>query len=783
MLRNERLPSRLDSFPKKKIAFNIGPASHIVKRKKPLKKIYDLLHQPELEYPSVTILGNPKSGKTELAKQYARNYQKHYHHRWLVHASTWESDYRELAKEWKLSVWNSPSISEVVREVHKVFEYEKDKRSLIIFDNVSPDFAAKIFGENPMQNTDVIFTSKIRDATWSSNSIDLNADADKEFHLEEDEGITILKSWIGDEVVESHRNKALTIVRRFHNLPLLLAQVGYIVKSPHNLVDLENFIDRFQENRAIVSHSKVEDVESGDYIDTYAILEETMNNVKKENPEALKLLEYCAHLPSQNIPEELMLSLFNGDKELLESALEAASVVVTRDSKTLTLHDEIASIVVDINKSSRDVRLRELSRVCTIYPEFILSDPQKGAAIFARAFEEEEQKTSPDHLRLIELATYAGDAYYSQGNREGWGLSEQYYRKALEYARMLHGEDHIETARCLNKLGKSLNKLTRNSEAFDCHDQALENFLIKYPDKNHPDVSKSLRRKGVALTDLTEIEAIEKRFSGKVQALEEGIKCKREAYKIDKRFFGKFHFLTLRNLTQMAVTLGDWGREIVENDPVKAKKFFDEALKRSIKALDLVKRLYPSQETLHHASVYNLLGYAYSSLAKIENARENFQFSYDYYLLARDIRERVLLNPHEDLPISYNNTAKALYNLEQYGPALDDYNEALVHFLQVYSGKEHRNVGRTQVSMALTKEKLGYYSDAALELGNACIYLAALPGVGIDYLRKDLEDLLRCLNKREVPQGLKISIKNNVLRGCGAQLSDAPEMLAAIQSV
>ena len=144
------------------------PASHCIERKQALERIEMLFSYSKRDPSVVAIVGDPASGKTELCKQYGRKHKNDYHHIWFVQIESWQKEYQNLARDWKLfsekeieekEGMDNIDINSIIARVHNSFSREGRKKSLIIFENAPEGFIVdKLNGQLPKQ-TDILITS------------------------------------------------------------------------------------------------------------------------------------------------------------------------------------------------------------------------------------------------------------------------------------------------------------------------------------------------------------------------------------------------------------------------------------------------------------------------------------------------------------------------------------------------------------------------------------------------------------------------------------------------
>lgn len=409
---------------------------------------------------------------------------------------------------------NSIQIDWIVHSVHDSFSQHTRKKSLIIFDNATPEFVSSKLKGNLPRNTDVIFTSKERDHYWELK-IDLSEE--KELQLTESEGIDILENWIGSQAFD--RKEAQRIVRRFYNLPLLIAQAGNTIST--SLIPISAYLLEFNSKRKeLCELGKVKSANDDGYIDTYTSVIVTIESLIKQDPRAFELIQWCAFLPSKQIPKNLLLEL-SEDQMTLSRLLKMCRSLTVFDQNGVTLHDEIAGIIIDISETSKDKILSSLSLVSEKYSEFLLSDPKKAISIYEKALWIEDQKTLRDPKRKASLLFNLGkglaalakwedsivtfrrflDLGESSGFKDTIFEAEVYHLLAWSYRRSFKGREfYLAAKESREKAKEILYKLRQNASTPKVESLCIAvehalggDFIVL--GKNHND--KSLIKEGI----------------------------------------------------------------------------------------------------------------------------------------------------------------------------------------------------------------------------------------------------------------------------------------------
>jgi len=221
-----------------------------------------------------------------------------------------------------------------------------------------------------------------------------------------------------------------------------------------------------------------------------------MDQVKTEEPEALKLLYYCAFLPAKNIPREFLEKLFEAIN--LNKYISALDTLILADTTTVSIHDLFQEIIEGQISSQKKVLLSNLGKASDGFEEFLLEHPKKALPIFQQNLEDYEQRTSPDEEKIASISNYLGMVCGSLGD---YHASLIYNKKSLEICKKVLGEEDPGTAMSYNNIGASLGALGRHEEALKYHKKSLET-REKVLGKEHPDTAMSYNGIGISLKNL-----------------------------------------------------------------------------------------------------------------------------------------------------------------------------------------------------------------------------------------------------------------------------------------
>lgn len=627
---------------KKKINRIPVSASHCILRKVPIEKIQSLFSASKEDDLIVAIIGDPASGKTELSKQYAREYKNSYHHIWFVQVETWEKAYRDLAVEWKLfddqeitlmGGIEKINMDLIIAKVHHSFTYLGRKKSLIIFDNASKGFINnQLKGQLPT-HTDILVTSRSSD--WGTT---LNLSSDKSCGLTLDEGVGILRNWVEEE--QWSHAEAEKIVLRFNFLPLPIAQAGhYLYKTK---AKLGKYLPLFEKNKQRVLKGGMLE---GD-IDIIVSLKIAIDQVKTEGSDALKLLHYCALLPSKNIPRELLEKLFDANK--LNEYISTVDTLILADATNVSMHDLFQEIIVEQMSSQKKELLSDLGKVSDGFKEFLLKHPKKALPIFQQSLEDHEKRIRPDERKIGDILDDLGKICNSLGN---YHLSLEYEKKAVEIREKVLGKEHPDTAMSYNNIGLIFGDLGRYEEALEWAKKALE-IREKVLGKEHLDTAMSYNNIGASLE--------------KLGRYKEALEWLKKSLEISEKVLGKEHPNTAVGYNNIGMILGDLNQH-------------KEALERVKKASEIREKAL-GKEHPKTATSYNNIGVILRDSGRPLEALE-------WAKKALVIREKVLEKEHSDIAMSNNNIGLCLGDLGRHEEALEHFQKAIQISCKAYKDK------------------------------------------------------------------------------------------------
>ena len=241
--------------------------------------------------------------------------------------------------------------------------------------------------------------------------------------------------------------------------------------------------------------------------------------------------------------------------------------------------------------------------------------------------------------------------YLSQGRYEE---AEPRFLESLEITQKLLGEEHPSVATSLNNLAALYKSQGRYEEAEPRFLEALE-LRRKLLGQEHPDVANSLNH-------LAELYRSQGRY-------DEAESLSLEALDLHRKLLGEEHPDVATNLSNLALVYKSQGR-------------YEEAEPRYLEALELYRKLL-GQEHPYVASSLNSLAELYRSQGRYEEAEP-------LYLEALELRRKLLGQEHPDVATSLDNLALLYKSQGRYEEAESLYQQALA-IAEVALGENHPN--------------------------------------------------------------------------------------------
>ena len=245
-----------------------------------------------------------------------------------------------------------------------------------------------------------------------------------------------------------------------------------------------------------------------------------------------------------------------------------------------------------------------------------------------------------------------GTLYLNQGGMEE---AEEYLRKALEIQLKLYGEENGNVSICYNNLGTLYRKQGRMEEAEEYLRKALK-IRLKLYGEEHGDLATCYNNLGTLY-----------RKQGRMEEAEEYL---RKALKIRLKLYGEEHGDLASSYNNLGTLYQDQGR-------------LDQAEEYLRKALEIRLKLY-EEEHDDVAYSYNNLGMLYQDQGRLDQAKE-------YLRKALEIQLKLYGEEHGDTATCYNNLGRLYQDQGRLDQAEEYLRKALEIQLKLY-GEEHGDV-------------------------------------------------------------------------------------------
>ena len=451
-------------------------------------------------------------GKTQTAFEYASMYGKEYASVFWIRAATRETlsaDFVALAQRLSLKAKGGQGQSGMVAAVKEWLAIHSDW--LLILDNADDlPMAQEFLPDN--HNGYILYTTRAQASGIIAESIEVNQLSVQHGTFLLLRRSKLLKSDASlEDISDKLREAAERIVREMDGLPLALIQAGaYIEETGCNLTDYLG-IYATHRKELLARHSKLLDYP--DTVDTTWSI--SFQQVEQQSPAAADILNLCAFLAPDAIPEEL----FTRGAAALD-ALPAADVV---DAYRL---NEVLEVLrrYSLVRRNRDTHMLTIHRlVQTVLKEHMSQETQHAWAertvrLVNAAFPEGDYGAGTNHqyylqyylphvqecATLIEqyhiyfpevaqLLYQAGTFLYANGL---YSQSEALHRQALSIREQVVGTEHPATADSFNYLGMLARLRNKYEEAEKFHRQALT-IREKTLGSEHPKTVESLNNLGV----------------------------------------------------------------------------------------------------------------------------------------------------------------------------------------------------------------------------------------------------------------------------------------------
>ena len=425
-------------------------------------------------------------GKTQIAVEYTyrSRERKRYTHIIWINAASEEAllaSFAELAELLPaFSAKGETDQRKLVSAVKRWLE-QCQERWLLIFDNA--DDVALVGGYLPLSGRgSILLTTRAHAVGSLATSIEVET-----MGFVEGTQLLLRRAQRFEHASDEEINQAGNIVVALDHFPLALDQAGaYIEETGCSFTD---YLEIYQKHRnTLLARRGEQSVNYPASVATTWLL--SFQKVQQANPAAAELLQLCAFLAPDLIPEELFREGVNywppllqdaaADlltfQQMIEALLKFSLVKRLSDNKMLSIHRLVQAVQMDMMEPEmqRQWAERVVQAVNTAFPDHpqdIATWPQ------CRRYLNQAQVCS----ELIERYEFPSHQAASLLDRTGiyltdnglYTLAEPLHLRSLAIRQQVLGATHRDTVRSMNSLGSLYMQQTRYSQAEPLFLQAL----------------------------------------------------------------------------------------------------------------------------------------------------------------------------------------------------------------------------------------------------------------------------------------------------------------------
>jgi nucleoside phosphorylase len=499
-------------------------------------------------------------GKTQIAVEYAYRYGTEYDAVFWVRADSTAaltSSFMDLAHLLNLPEQNEQDQSICIEAVQRWLRLHLGW--LLICDNVDDLSIAEPFLPK-LGPGHILFTTRAHALGGIAQRLEVTK-------MEPETGALLLLRRAGilslqdllDRATTDDRNVASTISLELDGLPLALNQAGaYVRESPCSSEDyLARYRKRRQEllqTRGALDHDYPASVAT-----TWSL---SFEKVSQANPVAEKLLEFCAFLAPDLIPEELLTA---GSPHLGAALAPVVTDPVQLDlackelvryslcqrqthTRTLTIH-RLTQAVLQANLPAGTRRQWEQRVVLAVdatspnvqdVAQWDACELWLPHALVCATWIEQERMTSPEAAHLLDQA----GSYLHE--RARYAEAEPLYQRALSIREQQLGATHPDTAQSLTNLAELYRDQGRDTEA----EPLLQRVLAIYEQQlvsTHPDLDhERAREKYPKSFDVCVVCALSEEARAFLEVVQQQCKVTFEE-RISPRYYYSYRFTVLKN--------------------------------------------------------------------------------------------------------------------------------------------------------------------------------------------------------------------------------------------
>jgi tetratricopeptide (TPR) repeat protein len=672
----------------------------------------------------LALTGLEGIGKTQIAVEYAYRHNRNYQAVLWARADSHTkliSDFLAIASLLNLPEKDTQDQSFTVTAVKRWLEMNADW--LLVLDNA--DDQAITFDFLPSEGKGHILLTTRNQAMGTFAGVEI-----EKMKLEEGalfllhRGRIIAPDAPIDAASAADRAVARDLVQILAGLPLALDQAGAYIGETQ--CSLSSYLDLYHKHSAKLLKGR-----GGVALDhpepvatTWA---SSFKRVEQVNPAAADLLQFCAFLSPDGIPEEIItegapelgprLQLVAADSYKLNFAIEEllqySLLRRNSEAKTLTIHRLVQAVLKDTMDEDTQHQwakrtVRAVSRVfpkaeyttwslCQRYlphaqvcaalieqwdmviPEavhllnqaayYLKQRAQYAQAepLYQRALAIDEKTLGPEHPEVATDLSNLAMLYYEQGK---YTQAEPLYQRVLAIDEKTLGPEHPSTASCLNNLAMLYHEQGKYTQAEPLYQRALT-IREKVFGLEHPQVATSLNNLATLYSYQDKYDTAEPLFT--------------QALAIDEKIYGLSHPNVARDFNNLGGVLEARG------DLSRAQVCYEQALHIDEKTYG------PNHPNV--AVDFNNLG---SALRKLGNLSEA-QVLYERALY---IDEKAYGPEHPNVAIRLNNLSVVLREQGKLEEAKALYERALAIVESAY-GPNHPNLGNIVNNLASVLQTMG----------------------------------------------------------------------------
>lgn len=639
---------------------------------------------------SCALTGLGGIGKTQTAIEYAYRYTADYSAVFWINAETLESIISSFATVADVLSLPEKEDPEQNRTVTAVIRWLNDHHQwLLIFDNIEELELVKSFLPSAHCGS-LLFTSRRQALGISAHILNLEKLTGEESRLFLLYRARLLAPGISlKHLTPADEAAVRAIVEALDGLPLALDQAGSYIEETH--CDLEEYLQWYQQQRLRFLERR------GHYSQDHPASVATtlllsFQKVKKRNPAAADVLQFCAFLAPEAIPEEILVVGFPLCEEHLQALImdpwllnEVLALLGTYSllrrhprTKTLSLHRLIQTVLQEsIPLQERKVWIRSVvTAINHVFPVIEQGEPatwKQCERLLPHALQSAKQSMSWQQVNE-ELATLLGKMGAYLTERAQYETAESLLKQALQIRKHIV-ETPPEAVSLLNDLGRLSHLQGHYDEAHYWYQQALD-IWKHVPDDKSPRRAETFH--GLA------VQYAEQGKFGEAQRWFE------QALHLRVQLLGNEH-------PQVAETVHGLGRLSIEQGR------YAEAELLLKQALQIREKMLGPEHFLVSSSLHNL-GRLYCEQRRYAEAEPVLK-------RALQIKEQAVGNNHPQVAMLLNSLGIICYRQGRYAEA-KRLLKRVIHIWEQAGGANHPQVAYGLTSLAVVCCLQGRYTEA-----------------------------------------------------------------------